>query len=297
MNKSQQKHKLILRQINRETRENIEKNTEPLAEIKNRQPYDKRKAFDEKKGWKLPGGRSNRSILELMDKEISNLLDAITDTVEVSDAKAGHKLRHDLEEELVGSEYKKRIPSGMKLVINDLEGHLSKIELLELREELGKISDHIEKLNSQKLNSVQEMMEALDKTPETLQGIFGLSDKTIEHFYKCGSRYYDSSHFKEACDVFYLLSILNPQKFNIWLSLGLSEKQMHHLEKALQAFAMATVMNITSVLPHILSAQCYLELKENTLAKETLKYALKTLKQNPCAESEKYENLINHLMD
>ena len=147
----------------------------------------------------------------------------------------------------------------------------------------------------QKGESIEELAKQLDGTPDTFQQLFGLSDQTIEYFYLSGRRYYESSRFSDAGDVFYTISFLNPFNFNVWLSLGLSEMQNHHYDKALEAFAMATLVNMTSVVPHIHSAECYIQLKNYPLAKATLELAQRTMREHPTKETQQFEEYINHL--
>ena len=110
-------------------------------------------------------------------------------------------------------------------------------------------------------------------------------------------QYYKNSHFHDASDVFYTITFFNPGIFNVWLSLGLSEMQLHHYEKALESFAMATIADITSALPHIYSGECYIYLKDYSLAKKTLEIAFNTLKDHPTKYQEKDEQHIRRLMN
>ena len=69
--------------------------------------------------------------------------------------------------------------------------------------------------------------------------------------------------------------MLSPLRFNVWLSLGITEKLSQAYEDALKAFSMASILDPDAVAPHFYSGECYLALHKNDLAETSLKYALK----------------------
>ena len=79
------------------------------------------------------------------------------------------------------------------------------------------------------------------------------------------------------------------------MSFGLTEKQLEHYPQALNAFAMGALTNADSPYPHILSAECYIELGENDDAKMSLKIALEAPELAEISTSEEVVSHINLL--
>lgn len=238
------------------------------------------------------------NLLAAMEGEINAIVDKIISNANISDDPF-HSIKNRKREELFanlgGGEYWQRIPNGFKLIGDDLRGHLSPQELKAQELELEHAMDKVESLNQQKCASVDQCINAIMDTPESFQELFGISDQTIEHFYQAGARYYQAGHFKEASDVFYVISFLNPYLFNVWLSLGMAEEQAHHYTKALEAFAMAAIVDMTSVIPLLHSAHCYILLGDHAAAKATLEFASQTLQAHPTDRKQADEQQIQNL--
>lgn len=238
------------------------------------------------------------NLLAAMEGEINAIVDKIISKADIPDD-SFHSIRNKKRQELFaalgGGEHWQRIPNGFKLIGSDLRGHLSRHELEVHERELEHAMDKVKGLSQQKCDSVDQLSNAIVETPESFQALFGISDQTIEHFYQAGVRYYQTGHFKEASDIFYVMSFLNPYLFNVWLSLGLAEEQAHHYPKALEAFAMAAIVDMTSVIPHIHAAHCYIQLGDHTAAKATLELASQTLRAHPTDRMHADEQQIQNL--
>ncbi len=238
------------------------------------------------------------NLLILMEKEINAIIDKMMLAITVPNDPLGsikNKKREELFKVLGGGEHWQRIPNGFKLIREDLVKHLLPNELNAQERELEHAMDNVKRFNHI-CSSAGELAEALADTPETFQTLFGITDQTIEHFYEAGCRYYKGAYYKEAADVFFLISFLNPHIFNVWLSLGLTEQQGHNYEKALEAFAMATLIDMRSIQPHIHSAECYIHLRDNIVAKATLELAFKTLQTYHSEQMAEDQQIIEKLM-
>ena len=123
---------------------------------------------------------------------------------------------------------------------------------------------------SEKSSTPEESIDKLAATPDNLQELLGFSDHTIDLFYRGGYKLYESSYFADASDLFFAITVLNPFKYNVWLALGMAEREKGHFNEALQAFSMATIIDPTSVYPHLYSAGCYRSLNSEDKVKKTL---------------------------
>lgn len=242
------------------------------------------------------------SLNDLMEK-FNQEADAITDFLakganpmpgDLSFSK--NKIRQKIKSELIDEESYPRFDKGLGLILNNLKAHLTPVQFEDLTNELNQALENMVSLGTQWEISTDDLVNKIDSLPNSLQEVLGISEKTIEFFYQEGRRCYQHAHYIDASDIFYTISLLSPGKFNVWLSLGLAEKMASHYDKALQAFAMASILDPISPFPHIQSSECYLMLMDKTHAKETLEYALKMLSENPHANFEREEIRIKNLL-
>jgi tetratricopeptide (TPR) repeat protein len=206
------------------------------------------------------------------------------------------QVREELHALLGDGTLSRRIMRGTRLIVDDLRGHLSKVEFGKFQEECDHAIGKIAELSQQKGSFSDEMLDKLEEIPDSLYQFLGFSDQTVEWCYQAGLRQYGATHYKEAAEIFLTLSVLCPMKANVWLSLGLSEKQWFHYPEALEAFGMAAIMDGQSPLPLIYSAECYLDSNDSAKAEGLLQCALERIKKHPSANSRQYTDYINHLL-
>lgn len=237
---------------------------------------------------------------EKMDKEIDFLINFIAEEIK-PDPKdhfsSKSKIRKHVKQNLVIEEIHDQFRHGLSLIMNYLQSHLNAVEFDEVANNLNQVLDKMVSLAEQKEKTMGDLADKINEAPDTLQEIFGFSDNTIDRFYQAGLHSYNTSHFKEASDIFNAISLLAPTKFNVWLALGMAEKQAGHYEKALRAFAMATLVDIDTVVPHIHSAECYLQLHDKSNAKNTFEYALNLIHEHPDKNSKQDENYIRSALN
>lgn len=237
-------------------------------------------------------------LMKGFDQETDALIDVILQGVAIDPADplaSKNKIRQNIKENLAGEEYRERIPKAYQSLQKDLRSHLSRVQFEALTDEFGQIYDKLELLSKQKADSFDELLEKMDAIPDSFQEIMGLSDETIEHCYQSGCRCFEAHHYKEAADIFFLLSVLSPYRFNIWLSQGLAEKKARHYDKALRAFAMATLIDMANIAPHIHSIECYLALHEMQNARDAWDLARNTVKKYPTEKAKEYETYLMNL--
>jgi hypothetical protein len=187
-----------------------------------------------------------------------------------------------------------RIDSALEAVRLDFQAHLAPIEQEKLSEEweLG-----VEKINDLLIQPAGEPAEESAATlPDLpLRKIMNISDESFELFYKTGIRYFQNQDFIKAADVFFLLSLIDYQKHNIWISLGLSEMKIQQFEPALNAFAMAAITKSDTPYPYIYSAECCIALGRAHECSTYLDLAREALSALPPEEKESLLEQINVL--
>lgn len=243
----------------------------------------------------------NLPLSEALEKSLNEDIDSVTDFI-ILDALCDpankdvpyQKMHDQVAAEIGFKETRQRVNKGLKLILQDLTGHLPKVELQQIQNEIDGIAEKIGGLFNQKI-AESEVGERLDALPDSLQGLFGFSDASYEHFYQVGGRYFSSGRYGEASDVYFALVTLNPYKYNVWTALGLSEMKAHQWDRALQAFVMATLNEPSAVEPHLYSAECYIEKHDKAALHDTLDLALQTLEKHPVANQLDMQDYIRQL--
>ncbi len=206
------------------------------------------------------------------------------------------KVHHDLFELLAATDIRNRITHAIRLIRTDLKGHLGQEELAQVNQEFSRAAEIIISMLQEK-HPVEESIEKLSAMPDHLQGILKISEQSFHYFYQCGERLFNTTHFKDARDVFFLLTLLNPYKYNVWIASGLAEKRFGDNNKALEAFAMAALLDLSSVFSHLYSAECYRDLHDNTNAVISLETALSVVTEHPQPDDQKIREHIHSLIN
>jgi len=176
----------------------------------------------------------------------------------------------ELQKFLLGEEEMDRIEKGFELVLKGLEKLPNRVAVLE----------DIKKAGSRLMEEPEESEELVLPVYETLQQMFGLSEETYDSIYSIASDFFNAGQMEEALNIFLLLTNLNNFVFEPWLGLGSCWQYNKRFPEALQAFSMASLLDFQNPLPHLLSAQVYLQIENKELAKGTLELALAKMNQN-----------------
>jgi tetratricopeptide (TPR) repeat protein len=166
-------------------------------------------------------------------------------------------------------EVAKKAELGCQALMEELQKFLSDADLERICNEC------VEGLNNY---TVEKDRSHISKEQEkAVYQKLGISEETIGQIYEAGARLYKEHDFESAANVFFLLTVLDPHRYNVWLSLGLSEFQSGNCEVSLNVFSVASAIAVNSPFPYIYSAECCLKngnMKEAakflTLAEEAL---------------------------
>lgn len=186
----------------------------------------------------------------------------------------------------------KKLQHGLDLIRSELEGSLAKVELDQVHQELELAFQNVLLLFEKRPSSEDEMVEQTCNLPSTFRELLGLSDSTIVHFYDAGRNRFDHALYKDAVDIFSVVAWLDPYKLNVWIALGLANMRLEDPNAAVEAFAMASIVNPSAIYPHIYSAQCYLSMHENEMAQDALRMAMETLQEYPVKDGDKIKRYI-----
>ena len=158
-----------------------------------------------------------------------------------------------LTEYLQGKDLRERIARGYQVIFRELKAHSTPVVIERIQGELEGCFNEVKKNTK---NLIKETPKEEDAW-RSFQEIYGISDETINDFYSCGFRLYEQKSYQEAADVFYVVSMLDYRRYNVWMSFGSAEKQLENWEQALIAFSMASLADMELPLPFIYSTECY----------------------------------------
>ena len=219
------------------------------------------------------------------DKELSGLVEDILENAPLPEnpLKPPEQTKKEafasLADFFTGKDIRIRVEQGFKVIFRELASYATPLVMDDIKAEW--------------VNRSQSLIKEIHTAaPSCLQEDMNVSDETIEHFYQCGFRVYSQKNYQEAADVFFVISLLSPRRHNIWMALGLSEKELNNHAPALVAFSMAALTNMEDPLSFFHSAECYIALGEKEDAKECIEVASDLLKGKSDLESKQLANAI-----
>lgn len=187
----------------------------------------------------------------------------------------------------------KRIETGFSVIakqLNEIDPHAFDKILAEWTHGAELFMKELKSVNTAQ-GSPEEQASAA-----TLQEMLGISNETIELFYRCGSALYEKNAFQEASDAFFVVAFLNYTQANPWIAMGLASQKNHQLEDALNAYAMANLVDCTTAVPQIYSAECYVEMGLMEDVMLSLNFAKEIAELNPATNPKELTVYIDQLI-
>lgn len=102
----------------------------------------------------------------------------------------------------------------------------------------------------------------------------GLSDAVVEGVYGQAYRLYNTGRYKDAIQIFRLLIMLNPTEAKYTLGLAACFHMMKEYIKAVNAYALCSVISPESPIPFYHSSDCYIQMKDPLSASVSLRLAI-----------------------
>lgn len=164
------------------------------------------------------------------------------------------------------NEYALKIEKGFEAINQHKEKVLEKELFDRFQEELKKSSENIITLIKSKFE---------DRSPFEL---IKSSDLTMNCFQKIAYALFNIKEFEKAANIYFILTILNPQNKDYWTSLGMAEKMNGQFGEAIGAFSMVIILDSADPLPHLSLADLYINMNEKKMAEFELNEAEKLIK-------------------
>jgi tetratricopeptide (TPR) repeat protein len=109
---------------------------------------------------------------------------------------------------------------------------------------------------------VAEIEEKLRIGRELPYEIIGIRKAQVMLIAGIGRRLFDARRFEDAADIFFMLTVLDPDHYQYWVSLGMCEQNMENYEAAVIAYYTATCLGHRKAQVYFHCAQCMWSLEE-----------------------------------
>ncbi|PWU07405.1 MAG: CesD/SycD/LcrH family type III secretion system chaperone [Verrucomicrobia bacterium] len=115
---------------------------------------------------------------------------------------------------------------------------------------------------------------------KTFKDIQGITDKEMESIYATAYNFYTHGKLDRAKDIFSALCQMDPYQAKYWLGLGATRQMQEKYEKAVEAYGMATLMDIKNPLPSFYAAHCLMKLNDHDRTISALETVIEVCKSN-----------------
>ena len=116
-----------------------------------------------------------------------------------------------------------------------------------------------------------------------------MKTETTKSLYACAYRFYENGKYEEAIHFFRLLTVADVNNDKYWVGLAASYKMNKETEKALEAYAIAAILDENDPFTHLYAAECLFDLGRTEEAIQALDSAERVAKKN------KNQQLLSHL--
>ena len=142
-------------------------------------------------------------------------------------------------------------------------------------EQVGTVLNHDKKGEFQNIAAKAVQQGVMPKD------MLGLSDAMIEGIYGQAYRLYNTGKYKDACQLFRLLIMLNSTEPKFAMGLAACFHMLKEYKNAVSSYAMCGVIDPENPIPHYHASDCYIHLKDPVSAIIALEMAIKRAGDKP----------------
>ena len=163
-----------------------------------------------------------------------------------------------------------------------------------LRDEMARLDDVMPGVSNA---DVADTVIGLMQGTVQFKDVQGFSDENMEALYTVAYNAVQAGLFEKAEKLFRFLALFDNSQEKYWNGLGISLFNQSNYDGALQAYSMATLLNVDDPLAPMRLAECHLALGDIETAVGTLEVALEIAGDNPehAAAREHAEGLLGLL--
>ncbi|MCX5769438.1 MAG: SycD/LcrH family type III secretion system chaperone [Candidatus Hydrogenedentes bacterium] len=110
--------------------------------------------------------------------------------------------------------------------------------------------------------------------------IHGLTKKDFDLIYSVGHTFYKSGKYEKAMPIFQFLTLYDHPTKKWWMGLGATLQMMKQFQKAVDAYSVATILDIEDPKPQLQAGYCLLTMKKKKEARSALEGVLLCCQDN-----------------
>jgi len=147
--------------------------------------------------------------------------------------------------------------------------------------------------------STQQLQDAVHQFingNHRLKDLQGLTEDNMEAMYATAYTLYKSGRYTDAQKVFQALCIFDHMERKYWMGLGAAHQILKNYKAAIDAYSLATILDVFDPLAPLQAAECHLALGHIEEAKSGLNCAIQYAGQNneAKARAEALLSFLNH---
>ena len=136
-------------------------------------------------------------------------------------------------------------------------------------EELG------QKVHAASASDMKQYVQKLMKKGSLPQELLGFSDVMVEGMYGQAYRLYNTGKYKEAIELFRMLTLINVQESKYLMGLAACFHMLKEYRKAVDMYTMCTLIDEANPIPYFHLSDCYMQMSDNASALIALEMAIK----------------------
>ena len=159
-------------------------------------------------------------------------------------------LKEEYKEKLEMRNVGKSLSQGLFLIMSEGRKYLNLDDFTRTIDEFEMAFDRLMKMESDAIKD------------QSVKQLAGISDETIGSIERMAIQKHKEKDLISSERLFFLLTILDPDNFAIWLRLGIVHQENKNYIDALKSYGRALNLNTTNIPNHLFMAECYMEIKD-----------------------------------
>ncbi len=141
------------------------------------------------------------------------------------------------------------------------------------------VDNAAETLQKEKGEAVKGVSSPIKQT--SIKDMVGMSDESIESLYSHAYLLYNTGRYKDAIQVFRLLTLLNALESKYIMGLAACFHMMKEFRTAASSYALVSVIDPENPVPYYHASDCYIQMGDKLSAATMLDLAIKRAQDKP----------------
>lgn len=188
--------------------------------------------------------------IETLSEEIVNCKNPPPANKLINPEAAKQKYKEQYKEKIEMRDVGKSLSQALFLIMNEGRKYLDLDAFTRTIDEFESAFDRLMKLE---FDAIKD---------QSIKELSGISDETVSTIEKMAIQKHKEKDLTSSGRLFFLLTILDPDNFSIWIRLGIVHQENKNYLDALKSYGRAFNLNSTNIPNHIFMAECYMEIKD-----------------------------------